>query len=173
MRRAILNLVQKGAILGVLLAGCASPPAPGRPPRVDSLPLHLSDPSATTSELIEAHNRTREAAGLAGLEPDSHLEAAATRHARDMARRHRMSHRGGDGSSPFRRIQSQGYQFRRAGENVACGQITVESVMDDWMRSPGHRRNILGEYTQIGAACATDENGTPYWCVTFGFPTRP
>jgi uncharacterized protein YkwD len=139
----------------------------------DARPIHRADPSATTSELIEAHNQTREAAGLAGLEPDTRLETAAMRHALDMAHRHRMSHRGGDGSSPFRRIQGQDYQFRRAGENVACGQNSVESVMADWMRSPGHRRNILGEFTQIGAACATDENGTPYWCVTFGFPARP
>ena len=37
-----------------------------------------------------------------------------------------MSHRGGDGSSPFRRMAAQGYAFRRAGENVAAGYTSVE-----------------------------------------------
>lgn len=173
MRRATLRLVGIWAILGLMLSGCASPSSPGRPSMADSPSLDASDLSSAMSDLIEAHNRTRESAGLAALEPDPQLETTALRHARDMARRHQMSHRGGDGSSPFRRIQAQGYQFRRAGENVACGQVSVEAVMDGWMRSPGHRRNILGGYSQIGAACATDENGTPYWCVTFGVPERP
>jgi uncharacterized protein YkwD len=63
-----------------------------------------------------------------------------------------------------------GYAYQRAGENVACGQRSVAEVMSGWMRSPGHRKNILGKYTEIGAACAIDTAGTPYWCVTFGTP---
>ena len=83
-----------------------------------------------------------------------------------------MSHRGSDGSSPFRRMASAGYRFERAGENVAAGQATLDALMGDWMGSPGHRRNILGKFTEIGAAYATDGSGTPYWCVTFGTPIR-
>jgi uncharacterized protein YkwD len=67
-------------------------------------------------------------------------------------------------------MTSQGYEFRRAGENVAAGQTTVEELMRDWMHSPGHRRNILGKFTEMGASGATDRSGNPYWCVTFGEP---
>jgi uncharacterized protein YkwD len=69
-------------------------------------------------------------------------------------------------------MERAGYRFERAGENVAAGQPTVESVMAAWMRSPGHRRNVLGKFSEIGAGVATDRNGTPYWCVTFGNPAR-
>jgi uncharacterized protein YkwD len=83
-----------------------------------------------------------------------------------------MAHRGSNGSSPFVRMKDSGYRFTSAAENVAMGQATVEEVMADWLRSPGHRRNILGRFSEIGVACATDAGGTPYWCVTFGSPER-
>ncbi len=170
MRRATLRIARDGAALVLALSGCAAPPPGGRPATADAPRVAASDPGAVTAGLVEAHNQARQMAGLDRLEPDPRLAAAAGLHARDMARRHRMSHRGAGGSTPFRRIEDQGYSFRRAGENVARGQDTIASVMDDWMNSPGHRRNILGPYSQIGASCATDEDGTPYWCVTFGAP---
>lgn len=132
----------------------------------------MTDPAESNAELVEAHNRARAKAGLPPLAVNDRLSQAARRHADDMAGRRRMSHRGGDGSTPFRRIESAGYPFERAGENVAHGQSTVEAVMAGWMASPGHRRNVLGRYHEIGAACATDEGGSIYWCVTFGSP-RP
>jgi uncharacterized protein YkwD len=104
------------------------------------------------------------------MSPSGPLDAAARSHAQDMARRHWMSHRGSDLSSPFRRMTNQGYEFRRAGENVAAGYSSVDAVMKGWMLSPGHRHNILGKFSQIGTACAIASDGTPYWCVTFGDP---
>ena len=41
--------------------------------------------------------------------------------------------------------------YRTAGENIAQGQRTPGEVMDAWMKSPGHRENILkAEYDSIG-----------------------
>ena len=105
----------------------------------------------------------------AGHQPD--LEAAAMEHARDMADRHKMAHRGGDGSSPFDRMKRQGYRFRTAAENVAYGFEDVDSVMTGWMKSPGHRRNILGNFSEIGVGRAIARDGASYWCVTFGTPS--
>ncbi len=151
---------------------CSSPrtTGPGAPLAPAAAPI---DVAGMIPALVAAHNRARADAGLPELVVSSELEAAAQRHARDMADRRRMSHRGGDGSSPFQRMSAQGYEFRRAGENVAYGQPTVERLMWDWMHSPGHRRNILGKFTEMGASGATDRSGNPYWCVTFGEPVRP
>ena len=132
-----------------------------------------ADPSRTSAGLVEAHNDERARRGLPPLVPDERLDAAAQEHAEDMAARRRMSHRGSDGSSPFRRMERSDYRFRRAAENVAAGQRSVAEVMNDWMRSPGHRRNVLGNFTGIGTGHATDTSGTPYWCVTFGTPAEP
>jgi len=159
------------ASLGVV--GCATPPP--RPRAGAGVRVENSadaDPAEMLESLVEAHNRVRESAGLAPLTVSDRLAAAAQGHADDMAGRRRMSHRGGDGSSPFRRMEAAGYRYQRAGENVAQGQRSVAEVMASWMSSPGHKRNILGKFTEIGAGRATDESGTPYWCVTFGAPWR-
>ncbi|MBV8606710.1 MAG: CAP domain-containing protein [Singulisphaera sp.] len=159
--------------LALLPVGCLAPSSP-RGARTAAVPREISapDPNEVVARLVEAHNRERARAGLPPLEVDPQLEAAAEAHARDMAGHVQMRHRGSDGSNPFQRIEAQGYRFRRAGENVAWGQPSPESVMRDWMHSRGHRRNILGEFSQIGAAYAIGADGSPYWCVTFGDPAR-
>jgi uncharacterized protein YkwD len=172
--RAFRNGVLGATVAAALgTTACVVPvPSPmGRAPAdtPGATPIDPDDMSVS-AELVEAHNRVRAARRLPPLSVSGPLEAAAREHARDMARRQWMSHRGGDGSSPFRRMANQGYTFRRAGENVAAGHRSVDAVMSGWMRSPGHRRNILGNFREIGAACANDAKGTTYWCVTFGEP---
>ena len=137
-------------------------------------PEAKSDPDVAerVAAVVEAHNRARKEAGLPPVKASARLQAAAQAHARDMAEHERMNHKGSDGSTPFRRIERQGYSYRRAGENIAYGQPDVEGVMKVWMNSPPHKKNILGGFSQIGVGYATAEDGTPYWCVTFGFPLR-
>jgi uncharacterized protein YkwD len=160
------------AAMGLSTMACVVPLPRVAPPESGPGPPGL-DPEAAGDQLVAAHNRVRAAHRLAPLVVSRPLEAAARQHARDMAERHWMSHRGGDGSSPFRRMAAQGYTFRRAGENVAAGYPTVDAVMNGWLWSPGHRRNILGRFSEIGSACAIARDGTPYWCVTFGEPEGP
>lgn len=168
--RILRTFVVDAALATALLMawGCASPPRPQQ--AIPSLVEPVGDPAEMASALVEAHNRVRAEKGLPALTLNPQLEAAARRHASDMAERRRMAHRGSNGSSPFRRMQDEGYQFTRAAENVAMGQPTLDVLMKDWMHSAGHRRNILGNYSEIGAAGAVDKSGNPYWCVTFGTP---
>ncbi len=137
-----------------------------------------SVPTQTAAEsrvraVVEAHNAERRAAGLRSLRVSAKLEAAARAHALDMARRGTMSHTGGDGTSALDRIKRAGYRYRRAGENIARGKFTTAKLMAGWMDSPPHRLNILGSYTEIGAAFATDDRGRAYWCIDFGLPRAP
>jgi hypothetical protein len=153
-----------------VFAGCTAGP-PRLPRERPEPPLELGKPADPDSSLVDAHNRLRARKGLPPLEPNAALTAAAERHARDMASHGRMRHRGSDGTTPFQRMAQAGYAFRLAGENVAYGQPTVDAVMDAWWRSPGHRANVLGNFSQIGTGTATAEDGSVYWCVTFGKPT--
>ena len=89
---------------------------------------------------------------------------------RDMAKRHKLDHKGSDGSTVADRVKRAGYVYVRVGENIADGQKTVDQVMDSWMKSPGHRANILAEFTEMGAARVEDDEGVNYWCVNFGAP---
>ncbi len=55
------------------------------------------------------------------------------------------------GTNPFQRMQAAGFQGQTMGENIAAGQPTPQSVVDGWMNSPGHCKNILnGGYRFIG-----------------------
>lgn len=130
------------------------------------------DMRAEIEAVIEAHNRIRAESNLPALAVSGRLQRAAERHAKDMAARDEMTHKGSDGSSAIARIKATGYPYRRAGENIAAGYLTTQRLMTGWMNSPHHKRNILGSYSQIGVACATSESGKRYWCVTFGLPIR-
>ena len=121
-------------------------------------------------ELVAAHNRERAPEKLEPLAANPMLSAAALAHARDMAENEKMTHEGSDGSKFNERIEHQGYVGRRMAENVAWGQTTVEEVMREWMKSPHHRENILGKFSEIGVAYATSDEGRRYWCTTFGLP---
>lgn len=81
------------------------------------------------------------------------LEQAAQRHSDDMASRNWFSHTGTDGSSPATRISATGYRWYTLGENIAAGYSTVQSVVDGWLKSPGHCANIMNSrFKEIGMA---------------------
>jgi uncharacterized protein YkwD len=120
--------------------------------------------------LIAAHNGVRAESKLPALKPSRQLVQAAEDHARDMAAHHINGHDGSDGSDPFQRIKRRGYAYQTAGENVAHGQTSIAEVMTVWINSPDHRKKILGDFTEIGAAMARDEIGHTYWCVDLGRP---
>ena len=55
------------------------------------------------------------------------------------------------------------------GENIAKGAISPEMAMDGWMRSDGHRANILNaSYTKISVSCYYD-GYTYYWVQNFAY----
>lgn len=125
---------------------------------------------ADVAAILAAHNRERAEHKLAPLKRNAKLEAAALVHARDMAAHDVMKHEGSDGSTPAARIERAGYPMETIGENVARGTRTADDVMRVWIKSPEHHKNILGDFTELGAACVESRDGTPFWCVDLGRP---
>ena len=116
------------------------------------------------SQVVQLTNQFRSQYGLRPLSWNSQLGTAAQNHALDMARMRRMSHSGSDGSQVGNRVQRVRYPFRQVGENVAHNQKTAKEVLSSWMRSPGHRENILNpNFSEIGVGYY---NG--YWTQVFG-----
>ncbi|WP_245633122.1 CAP domain-containing protein [Luteipulveratus mongoliensis] len=74
---------------------------------------------------------------------DPQLGAAAYSHAKDMVDHTYFSHTGLDGSSAQTRSEDAGFAGQGGWENIAAGQSDPAAVMDSWMKSPGHRANIL------------------------------
>jgi uncharacterized protein YkwD len=62
-----------------------------------------------------------------------------------------FSHTNHLGKNPFQRLQGAGIRYRIAAENIAAGQQTAEQVLQSWLNSQGHRRNIENcDLTQHG-----------------------
>lgn len=108
-------------------------------------------------------NRARSRHGVAPLRLNGKLSHAARRHSHDMVRRRYFSHDSLDGRSAFDRMRATRYVPRRAswvlGENIGWGSGSLAAPMSlvrAWMRSPGHRRNILdGRFRDIGIGIVT------------------
>lgn len=73
--------------------------------------------------------------------------------------------------TPRERAQAAGYNWNVLGENLALGFTDAPSAVAAWMRSPGHRANILaGGYSETGVVLAPDAGGRLIFVQTFGAP---
>jgi len=54
-----------------------------------------------------------------------------------------------------------------AAENVASGPMSAREVVDGWLHSPGHRRNIEGNFKLTGIGLARREDGMVYFTQIF------
>lgn len=103
------------------------------------------------SEMLEILNKERQKIGLRPLMADSALRSVARNHSKDMFARGYFSHYTPEGLSPFDRMAKANVIFyTTAGENLALAPTSV-LAMQGFMRSKGHRENILSkEYTKVG-----------------------
>ena len=70
--------------------------------------------------------------------------------------------------SPFDMMKQFGIPYKAAGENIAYGQQSPAEVMNYWMNSPGHRKNILSsDFTHLGFGIAKKSNRTIYCTQMF------
>jgi uncharacterized protein YkwD len=122
-------------------------------------------------QVVVLVNQERAKVGCRPLTADSRLTAAARGHSQDMAVRNYFDHNTPEGITPWTRITNAGYHFSTAAENIAAGQTTPAQVMDAWMNSDGHRKNILNcNLRDIGVGLAYNAKHTPYWTQDFGSP---
>lgn len=102
---------------------------------------------------------------------DENLHQAAQGHADDMANNDFFDHVGSDGSSFSKRMRDAGYTGWPVGENIAAGGTDPGSVVQRWMDSDGHCRNIMnGSANEIGVGFARNPSsrwGT-YWVLKLG-----
>jgi uncharacterized protein YkwD len=108
--------------------------------------------------LLCLHNQIRAQHGLPALKANGKLVKAALGHSASMVRRRYFDHTDPNGRTFVARILGAGYASRRQGwalgENIGWGTgrlATPAAIMSAWMKSPGHRANILERsYREIG-----------------------
>jgi hypothetical protein len=70
------------------------------------------------------------------------------------------------------RLNTVGYDYMTAGENIAYGYADANAVFQAWVNSPGHRANLLNpSFTQLGVSLAYTPDGVPYYAQEFGVPS--
>ena len=111
--------------------------------------------NVSSQVLLAETNGERTANHESALQINQQLAAAAQAKANDMAKRDYWSHVTPDGKQPWSFIDSAGYHYQSAGENLAYGFGSSDQVISAWMHSPEHRANILNaNYQEVGFATA-------------------
>ncbi len=102
------------------------------------------------------------------------LDQAATAKAQHMADNEYFAHFAPDGTTPWEFFQSAGYVYAHAGENLAIHFTDSAEVVEAWMLSPAHRKNIVDpKFREIGVGTARgtfDGYDTVYVVQLFGTP---
>jgi uncharacterized protein YkwD len=92
------------------------------------------------------------------------LEKAAQNHSNEMNKNDYFSHISADGSNGGARLDAIGYKWIAYAENIGMGYTTEKEVVDAWVKSPSHCKNLMGkEYKEMGVARAG-----LYWTQDFG-----
>jgi uncharacterized protein YkwD len=127
--------------------------------------------------VVDLTNDERADLAAAPLQRNTLLDQAAQQKAQHMAANEYFAHFAPDGTTPWSFFKTSGYVYAHAGENLAIHFTDSTEVVEAWMQSPAHRKNIVDtKYTEIGVGTAKgkfDGYDTVYVVQLFGTPAVP
>lgn len=125
----------------------------------------LQAETSYAEKVVELVNAERAKNGLSPLTIRNDLTEYAQLRSTEIV--DKFAHERPDGANPLTYVMGLS-GIRTAGENIAWGQSSPEAVMNAWMNSEGHRKNILSsKYSSIGVGCYRS-GGKLYWVQIFG-----
>lgn len=113
------------------------------------------------TKLLAGHNEYRAKNGLKPLVLSKKLCQVAQLHS-DWMTTNGLWHTGFP-----KRLTKLYYNYSNCGENIAWNYKTPEDCTNAWIRSLGHRANILGKFTEVGFGYAD-----AYWCADYATPSN-
>lgn len=148
-------------LAGSVLAGCVTvtlgPPPPPEVTRLDTSGAPAGAPMQQAVNSFRAQN------GVHPVAENRRLVAAAQAYARELSVGGYLSHTSRNGTKVVDRIRAQGYDACFWAENLGAGQTSVNEIMQGWINSPGHRKNLLSRATEFGYGRHGDT-----WVIVFG-----
>lgn len=154
-------------IIGMLVAAVPLLSCSGkvRPPAQSSEMINASA-EKLAADILNYVNEYRQTKGLSPLVMNDVISAVAKQHSNDMAgKKTPFGHEGFEDRIKF--ISQKLGVFHRSAENVAYGDLDARQVVDVWLKSPGHRRNIEGKYTVTGIGTSMANDGTIFFTQIF------
>lgn len=136
------------------------------------------EPVSGTSEqfkVLVCVNRERAAKTLPPLKLNEDLNQLAAAKAKDMKSGNYFSHTSPVFGTPFQMFSDAGLskKWNTMGENIAKGQPDAQAVVNAWMKSRGHRKNILNpNFTELGVGYVSN-SGQPIWTQIFAGKAPP
>ena len=117
-------------------------------------------------EVLHYVNEHREKIGLRALAMNEIISEAAEKHSHDMATgRVPFGHEGFD--ARMGRLRKKLQPVNAWAENVAAGDETAREVVEMWLQSPGHKKNIEGNYNLTGIGIVSSRDGQLYFTQIF------
>ncbi|HIK07353.1 MAG TPA: CAP domain-containing protein [Trichormus sp. M33_DOE_039] len=168
---ALSTLVLAGVLLAPSIPGHTSTQAPteDQPLSIVSRQVASSTGFQTTAlekSVFEQINRYRAARRLPKLRLNANITRQARIHSRNMAR----------GKAPFshdgfeQRVYALPLRYKSAAENLAFNRgysDPANQAVIGWLESPGHLKNIRGNYNLTGIGVATNQRGEVYLTQIF------
>lgn len=127
----------------------------------------LSYNAATMQRDILYHvNEYRKRKGLGALKLVDIADEQATIHSKNMAlKKAAFSHNGFEERIAI--VSKKIGTVMAAAENLAYGELSAEEVVKGWINSPGHKKNIEGNYTLTGIGTYQNAKGVIYFTQLF------
>ncbi len=120
------------------------------------------------TEIVELTNQERQKAGLNPLVINAQLMKVARDQSALMVQARTLDHTV-KGRTLTLRINEVGYTYCNIGENIAQSTYSAKQVVIMWMKSQGHRMNILdSHFKEIGVGISIAPNGDKYYTQVFG-----
>jgi uncharacterized protein YkwD len=170
------------------LSSCAPSPLRTGPGALKQRPQPTINSSSLEQRIHLLINNERRKQGLTQLEWDDRLAGIGRKHSRDMAKRNYFDHYSPEGHDFSYRYQQEGYScairightIHTGAENIALNHLydsvttvnneafydwnsqekIAETTVQGWMKSPGHRKNILTPHWRhegIGISISPDD----------------
>lgn len=116
------------------------------------------------NEILKLVNKHRKSIGKSSIKINVFANTLSKEHTNYMIYKNTISH------DNFNQRSQQLFDLENArsiGENVAAGQASAGSVMQSWLKSEGHKKNIEGNFTHIGISAIKNEAGIYYYTQLF------
>ena len=143
--------------------------------KIDVTPPPANDPPGANTDMLKLVNDARtkgcDCGGewmppVAPLTWNNKLETAAKQHSDYMSNTGDFNHTQSNGSTPDSRVTQAGYTWGLVAENIASGQTSIAQVMEGWLKSAGHCKNIMDARAKEMGAARTGN----YWTQVFASP---
>jgi uncharacterized protein YkwD len=148
------------------MAACAPKPPAKPAPAPKPVTISANVAPAIEDDILRQINAYRQSKKLPPMSAHPAIEYEARRHSMDMAtKKVPFSHDGF--ATRMKMIQSKIPGVTAVSENVAYGSMNAKEVVDGWIKSTTHRRNIEGKFRLTGIGVARNEKNQLYFTQIF------